>query len=138
MVRLGFLGVIGGLVMLAASTFGASAQQAEIEETISNQIEAFKVDNFEEAFSYATPTLQLLFQNPQNFERMVTQGYPMVWRPAKVRFLEMREADGSFWQKVQIMDAKGFVHILLYRMQQTEVGLRIGGVQILKVPGGTA
>ena len=69
---------------------------------------------------------------------MVTQGYPMVWRPAEVRYLEIREAEGEFWQKVQITDAKGFTHLLLYRMQKTGAGWRIGGVQLLEAPGGTA
>jgi hypothetical protein len=136
--RTKILSLMGGLIIMALSAFGATAQQLEIEGTISSQIEAFKADNFEQAFTYATPTLQRLFQNPQNFERMVTQGYPMVWRPAEVQYLEMREAEGDFWQKVQITDAKGFTHLLLYRMQKTEAGWRIGGVQLLETPGGTA
>jgi hypothetical protein len=137
MIRTGLLSVIGGLIVSVLLTFEAAAQQVEIEDTISNQIEAFKADNFEQAFSYATPTLRQLFQNPQNFERMVKQGYPMVWRPAEVRYLEMRGAQGEFWQKVQIIDAKGFKHLLLYRMQQVDSGWRIGGVQLLEAPGGT-
>ncbi len=118
--------------------FGAAAQQTEIEDTINSQLEAFKADDFEQAFTYATPTLQQLFQTPKNFERMVTGGYPMVWRPAEVRYLELRDYEGSMWQKVQITDAKGATHLLLYRMQQTPDGWRIGGVQILEAPGATA
>lgn len=137
MIRTGLLSLIAGLIVSVLLTFEAAAQQVEIEDTISNQIEAFKADNFEQAFSYATPTLRQLFQNPQNFKRMVKQGYPMVWRPAEVRYLEMRGAQGKFWQKVQIIDAKGFKHLLLYRMQQVDSGWRIGGVQLLEAPGGT-
>lgn len=132
------IGLVVGLGLVFGLAMGASAQQAEIEGTISSQIEAFKVDDFEQAFTYATPTLQQLFQTPSNFERMVTNGYPMVWRPAEVRYLELKEYEGEMWQKVQIIDQKGFAHLLLYRMQQTPEGWRIGGVQILKAPGATA
>lgn len=132
------LSLMGGVMLSVMLTLGAAAQQSEIEGTISSQIEAFKVDDFEQAFTYATPTLRQLFQSPQNFERMVTNGYPMVWRPAEVEYLELEERGGDYWQKVQIIDQKGFRHLLLYRMQQTNEGWRIGGVQILKVPGATA
>ncbi|KIN63326.1 hypothetical protein Z946_2196 [Sulfitobacter noctilucicola] len=129
------MSVLGGAVLTVLVAFGAAGQQSEIEGTINSQLEAFKADDFERAFTYATPTLQQLFQSPQNFERMVTGGYPMVWRPAEVRYLELKEHQGSMWQKVQITDQKGFMHVLLYRMQETEAGWRIGGVQILDAPG---
>lgn len=131
-------GLVRGLVMSGLLAVGAQAQQAEIEGIISDQIEAFKADDFEQAFTFATPSLQRLFKTPLNFERMVIKGYPMVWRPAEVQYLEMRSFDGAFWQKVQIMDAKGFTHLLLYRMEETQAGWRIGGVQLLAAPGGTA
>jgi len=127
-----------GAVLSLVMAVGASAQQAEIEGTISSQIEAFKADDFDQAFTYATPNLRRLFQSPQNFERMVTQGYPMVWRPAEVDYLELEERGSEYWQKVQIIDQKGRRHLLLYRMQQTSEGWRIGGVQILQVPDATA
>ena len=57
---------------------------------------------------------------------------------AYLEYLELEERGGDYWQKVQIVDQKGFRHLLLYRMQQTDEGWRIGGVQILKVPGATA
>lgn len=128
------LSAFAGVILTLLMTFGATAQQAEIEGTISSQIEAFKADDFAQAFTYATPRLQQLFQSPQNFERMVTSGYPMVWRPADVQYLELREAGGFMFQKVQITDEKGALHVLMYQMQQTAEGWRIGGVQILEAP----
>ena len=93
-------------VLSFLAAFTASAQQAEIEGTIGSQIDAFRADDFEQAFTYATPNLQRLFQTPQNFERMVTQGYPMVWRPAEVTYLELEETDQG-WRigGVQILDS---------------------------------
>lgn len=136
--RTGLISGVLGMVLTVLLTFGAGAQQSEIEGTINSQIEAFKADDFEGAFGYATPSLQKLFQSPDNFKQMVTSGYPMVWRPAEVRYLELRERGGMMWQKVQITDAKGVVHLLDYMMEQTDKGWRIGGVQILETPGATA
>ncbi|WP_209835315.1 DUF4864 domain-containing protein [Ruegeria sp. HKCCE3926] len=110
---------------------GAFAQNAKIEANISAQIQAFKADDFATAFTFASPSIQRLFQNPDNFGQMVRNGYPMVWRPADIRFLELREIAGALWQKVMITDANGRVHILDYQMIHLEDGWKINGVQLL-------
>ncbi len=110
---------------------GAFAQNAEIEANISAQIQAFKADDFATAFTFASPSIQRLFQNPDNFGAMVRNGYPMVWRPADIRFLELREIAGALWQKVMITDANGRVYILDYQMIPLEGGWKINGVQLL-------
>ena len=133
-----FVSVLFGALLTLVMAFGASAQQAEIEGTISQQFDAFKADDFEGAFQFASPTLQTLFQSPENFKRMVTTGYPMVHRPAEVKYLELREIAGALWQKVQVTDQKGFVHMLDYQMTQTDDGWRISGVQLLDAPSVTA
>ena len=133
--RTGLISGVLGAVLTVFVAFSATAQQAQIEGTINSQIEAFKADDFADAFTYATPTLQMLFQSPENFKRMVTTGYPMVWRPAEVRYLELRDRGGALWQKVQITDGKGAVHLLDYKMEETDKGWRIAGVVILEAPG---
>ncbi|WP_424832469.1 DUF4864 domain-containing protein [Ruegeria sp.] len=110
---------------------GAFAQNAEIEANIAAQIQAFKADDFVTAFTFASPNIQRLFQTPENFGDMVRRGYPMVWRPADVRFLELREISGALWQKVMITDGGGRIHILDYQMVQQENGWKINGVQLL-------
>jgi len=124
---------------LAASMVGAAwAQGPEIEGVISNQIEALKADDFAQAFEFASPSIRGIFGTPENFGRMVTQGYPMVWRPAEVSYLELRKENGSYWQKVRIVDSDGRVHILDYRMLDTETGWKINGVQLLESVGVSA
>lgn len=105
-----------------------------IEGTIQSQIDAFLTDDFEGAFTFASPSIQTLFRDPDNFGSMVKNGYPMVWRPDELRFLELRETAGNLWQKVLIRDAAGAVHILDYQMIQTTEGWRINGVQLLNAP----
>lgn len=131
------INLVAGAILAAVLSVSASAQDVGVEDTIRSQIEAFKADDFEQAFTYATPRLQQLFQSPQNFQRMVTNGYPMVWRPAEVDYLEQAEQGGAVYQKVRIIDQQGAVHLLLYRMEQTPDGWRIGGVQILDAPDAT-
>ncbi|KUJ78395.1 DUF4864 domain-containing protein [Ruegeria profundi] len=110
---------------------GALAQSDEIEKNIAAQIQAFEADDFATAFTYASPGIQRLFQTPENFGVMVKRGYPMVWRPSEVRFLELRDVGGSLWQKVMITDIDGQVHILDYQMVPLENGWKINGVQLL-------
>jgi hypothetical protein len=65
---------------------------------------------------------------------MVRQGYPMVWRPGSVRYLELEEKMGQLYQKVLITDANGVPHLLEYQMIETAEGWQINGVQILRAP----
>lgn len=120
-----------GAALASLMTGAAFAQDNEIQGVIGSQLEAFKADDFVEAFEFAAPNIQGIFRTPQNFGRMVTQGYPMVWRPAEVTYLELSEENGRFLQKVQIVDSEGRVHLLEYGMTQTPEGWKINGVQLL-------
>lgn len=119
------------LSLSAGLASGVFAQSAEIEANIAAQIQAFRADDFATAFTFASPSIQRLFRNADNFGAMVRNGYPMVWRPADVRFLELREVDGALWQKVMITDGNGRVHLLDYQMIPLTEGWKINGVQLL-------
>ena len=118
-------------VVWLVMAIGAQAQDTGIRDTIDRQFEAFQADDFATAFGFASPDLQRFFETPENFARMVTQGYPMVWRPGAVRYLEQREEGGSLLQRVMITDRSGKVHVLDYRMIRTPEGWRISGVQFV-------
>ena len=120
-----------GLLCWACLAVSSQAEPEDFQATIDRQITAFLADDFEKAFSFATPSLRTYFRTPENFRAMVTQGYPMVWRPDQVEYLDYREEGGAFFQKVQIIDQQGALHILEYRMVVEEGGWRIGGVRIL-------
>lgn len=115
----------------------ALAQSREITGTIDAQIEAFLDEDLDRAFSYASPGIRRVFQTPEKFGAMVRGGFPMVWRPAEVQYLELRDVAGKLWQKVRITDAAGQVHLLDYQMVNLESSWKINAVQILKVPDGT-
>lgn len=123
------------VLSLIAVVPAAQADGAEIKGVISSQIDAFKADDFERAFTFAAPSIQNIFRSPENFGRMVQGGYPMVWRPAEVTYLDLRMEGGAVFQDVQITDGEGRIHVLEYRMQQMENGWKISGVRILEAPG---
>lgn len=110
----------------------APARVPGIEATIDAQIDAFLKDDFARAFSFASPGIQGLFGNHQRFGQMVRNGYPMVWRPADVRYLKLREVEGALWQRVLIRDRAGRVHLLDYQMVRIDGNWRINGVHILR------
>ena len=90
------------LALAAAMAAGqATAQNAaeDIRAVISEQIEAFKADDFARAFTYASPNIKRMFGDSVRFGRMVREGYPMVWRPSDVRFSGLSEEGGRTVQK---------------------------------------
>ena len=105
-----------------------------IESTIRSQIDAFLIDDFATAFTFASPNIKSLFGSSERFGQMVRNGYPMVWRPGELRFLELRDIDGALWQKVMIRDQAGEFHMLDYQMIEGPEGWQINGVQILRRP----
>lgn len=123
------VGFVAALFILAGPVLG---QSEDIQGVITNQIEAFKKDDFETAFTFAHPSIQGMFRTPENFGRMVTQGYPMVWRPAEVEYLSLRENGPFLFQDVQITDSAGRVFVLEYSMTLMPDGWRISGVRVLE------
>ena len=107
------------------------AEGKAIETTSRAQIAALQADDFDRAFTYASPTIQQIFRAPEVFGRMVRQGYPMVYRPAAIEFLELASVEGHYWQKVQIRDGQGRYHLMAYQMVQLDGVWRINGVQLL-------
>ncbi|MBO9465748.1 DUF4864 domain-containing protein [Tropicibacter sp. R15_0] len=129
------------ILVLVLSFFGqfAAAQDViapdkGIEGVIQNQIDAFLLDDFEQAFQYAAPSIQQLFGTPDNFGTMVRNGYPMVWRPEDVDFADLRKIQGNLWQKVIVTDQAGQVFALDYKMVRVDGFWRIAAVQLLPMP----
>jgi hypothetical protein len=129
--------LFAGLFLALAAP--AAAQEVlrpnpEIEATISSQFDAFRAGDVSGAWFHASPNIQGLFGTPENFARMVEQGYPMVWAPGEVDFIDLQSFGGVLVQRVQVIDQAGNVHYLGYQMIETEGGWRINGVQILRAP----
>lgn len=121
-------------LLAAVLALPATAQEAPIQQTIRSQIDAFLADDFARAFTFASPTIKGMFRTPENFGAMVKNGYPMVYRPADVQMMDLREVAGNLWQRVRITDQAGAGWYLDYMMVETAEGWQINAVQILPAP----
>lgn len=125
--------VIVGVLLLGLTVASARAQSADadIQAVISGQIEAFRADDFETAFSYASPAIKRMFGSPSRFGEMVQNGYPMVSRPADVRFSGLETRAGRTVQSVVVTDQSGALYVLDYEMIAGEDGgWQINGVMV--------
>ncbi len=119
---------------LAGPPAAQDGPEGAIRGVIQSQIEAFLAEDLAAAFAFASPAIRQMFGSPENFGRMVREGYPMVWRPADVAFGELREVGGRLWQQVIVTDAAGAVHVLDYQMIPAGEGWQINAVHILRAP----
>ena len=123
-----------GLLTAAFLALPVAAQEGPIQSTIQSQIDALRADDFARAFSFASPMIKGIFGTADNFGAMVKNGYPMVYRPAEVEMLELREVAGNLWQRVRVVDQAGTAHYLDYMMVETPEGWQINAVQLLPAP----
>jgi len=121
-------------LILVIMSLPVKAQDVDIQRVISGQINAFLADDFETAFGFAAPNIVRLFGTADRFATMVQRGYPMVHRPASFRFSKLSDDTGEWLQKVELKDELGRFFIADYVMEQTEIGWKIKGVSVLKVP----
>ena len=123
------------LSLFALPALADEPRNPDIEAVINNQLQAFTADDFATAFTFASPFIKGIFETPENFGAMVTQGYPMVHRPGNITMLELRQVAGGLWQRVMITDQAGSTHMLDYEMIETPEGWQINGVQLLPPVG---
>ncbi|WP_435230351.1 DUF4864 domain-containing protein [Pseudopelagicola sp. nBUS_20] len=126
------------LSILIFSSSSSFAEETAIQEVISAQIEAFKQNDVETAFTFASPKIQTMFRTPENFGRMVQSGYPMVWRPRDVTFLRQKANNGVVFQEMQFFDDAGIGHSFVYEMVVVSGSWKINGVFKTKASGVSA
>lgn len=126
-----FRSLVFGLMFGSAPSF---AQDLSVEDIISLQLEAFNARDVDAAWQFASPMIQGIFRSPDNFGRMVQNGYPMVWDNSDVRFLEQQERGEGVRQQVLIKGPDGALYVLDYQMIRTGNEWQINGVQVLPAP----
>ncbi|MGY6534184.1 MAG: DUF4864 domain-containing protein [Pararhodobacter sp.] len=128
--------IVLALSVVVSLTAPIRADTAGPRAVIEAQIEAFQEDDFEAAFAFASDAIRGIFGTPERFGQMVRQGYPMVYRPAGLRFLDARDREGQLVQRVLVSDQAQRLHLIEYEMIETGAGWRINAVRLL--PGGAA
>ncbi|MEO3432080.1 DUF4864 domain-containing protein [Inquilinus sp. CAU 1745] len=119
------------LIAAPARAQDMSSDQAAVRTVIESQIAAFRADDGPLAFSYASPMIRRIFRTPENFMNMVRTGYPPVYRPRSVDFLDFSSESGVPTQRVLFVGPDGATALARYYMQkQPDGSWKINGVEI--------
>ena len=107
-----------------------------VRAVIEAQLDAFRNDDAERAFSYASDSIREAFQTPANFMEMVRRSYPVVYRPSRVAFEPALRLEGTVVQPVRFTDGEGHSWIAVYPMEhQADGAWRINGCQLGRLQG---
>jgi len=107
---------------MAAHDDPSEADWESIRAVITSQLDAFKRDDADAAFSFASPAIQKQFHTPSEFMRMVRTGYGAVYRPGTVRFLEHFVLSEQPVQPLEIVTPDELVVIAFYIMERQPDG----------------
>jgi hypothetical protein len=140
--RLGIVLVLAAAGLAAigsgAAVVGAQArpQAGTALEPVMQQLEAFRRDDFDTAYGFASAQIRQLFDRA-SFERMVRVGYPEIARSSSAALAELREEpDGPVYLRLLIQGANGRSVDAVYEMVVEEGAWKINGV--VARPSGTA
>ena len=132
--------LVAGSGALAQSTTAAPAKAAKpnqsdaraIEKVIRDQIDAFGRDDAKRAFAHAAPDIRRMFGTPDDFMRMVRDGYAPVYRASSIFFLKLETIEGFTLQTVQLVDSEGRVWIARFAMrQQPDKSWKVAGCELV-------
>lgn len=114
----------------------AAEDVARIRNNIIGQLNAFKADDAEKAFSYAAPKIRRIFKSPEVFLHMVRKSYQSVYRPRTFEFRPMQRIDGNIVQPLAVVGPSGISETALYIMErQTDGSWKIGACIMAREPG---
>ena len=103
--------------------------QAALQNTITQQMDAFRSDDGALAYSFAAPSIKRIFPSVDRFMNMVRKGYPQVYRPQAVDFGEAVLDNNKLAQKVFIEGPQGKNWVALYTFEKQADGTyKITGV----------
>ena len=113
----------------------AVAQSTETlsHDAIAGQIEAFRAENGELAYSYAAPRVKRFFPSSSAFMAMVRHGYMPVYAPQSYSFGRHGERNGTLFQEVLITGPEGKEWAALYTLEEQGDGtVLITSVRLLR------
>ena len=118
-------------VLLARAASAAAQADPDAEaagRVVMQQLEAFRRDDFETAFGFASEEIHQLFDRPR-FEAMVRGGYPEIARSASALVTSIeRGAGGRLYLMVRVRGANGQGIEAVYEMVLEHGLWRVNGV----------
>jgi hypothetical protein len=125
-----------GFIPASAAAKMSAADTRAVQRVVRAQLDAFAADNAELAFSLAAPSIKEMFGSADNFLEMVRTGYPVVYRPASVTFLQPEPDAKEVVQPVHLTDGQGHAWLAVYRVQrQKDKTWRIAGCVVVAESG---
>ena len=123
-------------VFLLAPARAETADQSAFQAVISGQLEAFKKDDGQAAYSFAAPIVKGIFPSAEIFMGMVKRGYEPIYKNTKYVFSDLKtDSLGRPAQHVIITASDGKRYEAVYAMQQQPDGSwKIAGVQMVEIP----
>ena len=80
-----------------------ASDEEEIISVVSAQLQAFQDDDFEKAYSYASPTIKTIFSDYKKFRDMVVGQYQAVYRPKSINFGNVTTQGGTTFLEVYLV-----------------------------------
>jgi len=121
-------------VAVAAPPGGATLPQKEwttIRKVIGDQLLALKAGDGTKAVTYAAPGIREQLGTPDNFMRMVREGYGALLAARSTQFLEGAVIEDAIVQPLRLVLPDDSVVVALYQMQKQSNGQwRIAGCWI--------
>ena len=123
-------------VFLLAPAKAENPDQSAFQAVISGQLEAFKKDDGQTAYSFAAPIVKGIFPDAEIFMTMVKRGYEPIYKNTKYVFSDLTtDTLGRPAQHVIITATNGKRYEAVYAMQkQPDGSWKIAGVQMLEIP----
>jgi len=104
-----------------------------IQVVIAKQMDAFRLNDGDVAFSLTSPGVRQVFESADDFMDMVRTEYSAVYRPRAYRFLKPSMLDGAPVQPVEVIALDGAVSIAVFSMErQPNRSWRISGCHLLE------
>ena len=119
------------------STLVFADEREIVRNTIISQIEAFKENDIEKAYTFAAPNIQAQFSTPEVFGSMVKNGYPIIWRPKSFKFTKFQDFGNKSIQRVLFQSNDGRLETYDYILEKYDDLWKIAGVLTINLAGET-
>ena len=128
------------LPLIGAGSAGAAGTGRELRNDVigvlKSQIEAFRRDDGQTAFSFASPDVQDQYGTANSYLRKFSTAYKAVYRPQSVTFLNLAYSRGRLVQRVLLLGPDGNAVIALFPMVQMDDGTwRMDGCVLVPATG---
>ena len=121
------------LVFLFFIFINLHADQANKEDfditkkIISQQLEAFKVNDAPKAYSFAAPFIKMRFEDPESFMSMVKDNYEPISNAKDFYFLKFKINNGNLYHQLQVISKSNQSYMATYSLIFIEDEWKISG-----------